>query len=75
MIKLFGLRAKTNVYLMIYDGEKKKAEETNKCVIKRIFKFNDYEGCLLNNKIILKSQQRFKSDIHNLTMNKLIRLH
>ena len=75
MIKFAGLRAKTYVYLMVYDGEKKKAEETNKYVIKKIFKFNYYEGCLLNNKIILKSQQRFKSDIHNLTMNKLIRLH
>ena len=24
----------------------------------------NYENCLLNNKIILKSQQRFKSDYH-----------
>ena len=37
----------------------------NECVIKRILKFNDYEDCLSNNKIILKQQQRFKSDYHN----------
>ena len=33
--------------------------------MKRILKFNDYEDCLCNNKIILKSQQRFESDCHN----------
>ena len=32
---------------------------------KKIFKFNDYKDCLLNNEIILKSQQKFKSEAHN----------
>ena len=27
-------------------------------------KFNNYKDCLLNNKIILESQQRFKSEAH-----------
>ena len=44
---------------------KRKPKGTKKCVIKRILKLNDYEDCLFNNKIILKSQQRFKSDHHN----------
>ena len=30
-----------------------------------MLKFNDYKGCLLNDEIILKSQQRFKSERHN----------
>ena len=30
-----------------------------------MLKFNDYKDCLLNNEIILKSQQRFKSEAHN----------
>ena len=30
-----------------------------------MLEFNDYKDCLLNNKIILKSQQRFKSEAHN----------
>ena len=48
------------------DGKNdKKAKGTKKCVIKKILKFNEYKGCLLNNEIILKSQQRFKSDAHN----------
>ena len=40
------------------DGKSdEKAKETKKCMIKQILKFNDYEDCLLNNEIILKSQQ------------------
>ena len=33
-------------------------------MIKRMLKFNDYKDCLLNDEIILKSQQRFKSEEH-----------
>ena len=48
-------------------------------VIKRLkeqrLKFNDYKGCLLNNEIVLKSQQRFKSERHDLLLKKLIKLH
>ena len=47
-------------YLIHYGNSDKKAKGTKKCVIKRILKFNDYKYCLLNNEIILKSQQRFK---------------
>ena len=47
------------------DGnEHKKAKRTKKCVIKRRLMFENYKDCLFNNKIILQSQQRFKSD-HN----------
>ena len=27
--------------------------------------FNDYKNCVLNDEIILKTQQRFKSEVHN----------
>ena len=48
------------------DGKNdKKAKGTKKCVIKRRLKFNDHKDCLLNNEIILKSQQRCKSEIHD----------
>ena len=46
---------------MVVDSEKKKA----KMCMKRKLEFNDYEDCLINNKIILNSQKRFKSDYHN----------
>ena len=37
--------------------EMKKAKGTKKCVIKKMLKFEDYK-CLLDDKVILKSQQR-----------------
>ena len=40
----------------------KKLKEQKKCVIKIILKFNDYKNCIFKNGIILKSQQRFKSE-------------
>ena len=47
------------------DGsEHKKAKGTKKCVIKRKLMFENYKDSLLNDKILLKSQQRFKSDHH-----------
>ena len=45
--------------------EDKKAKGTKTCVIKRRLKFNDYKDCLLNNEIVLTSQQRFKSERHD----------
>ena len=65
MTKFVALRPKTYFYLMDIDSEAKKTKGTKKCVIKRMLKFNDYKDCLLNDEIILKSQQRFKSEAHN----------
>ena len=65
MKKFVGLRAKTYAYLMDDDTEHKKAKGTKRCKIKREFIFKNYEDCLFNNKVILRSQQRFKSDYHN----------
>ena len=60
-----ALRPEIYSYLMDDGNSDKKAKETKKCVIKRILKFNDYKDSLLNNEVILKSQQRFKSEAHN----------
>ena len=65
MTELVGLRAKTYSYLVDDDCESKKARGTKKCVIKRILRFQDYKICLFNNEIILKPQQRFKSELHD----------
>ena len=46
------------------DSEKKKAKGTKKCIIKRRIEFEDYKDSLFNNNTILKSQLRFKSDLH-----------
>ena len=46
------------------DDEKKKAKEAKKCVIKRELMFENYKDWLFNGEVILKLQQRFKSDHH-----------
>ena len=65
MKKFPGPRAKTYAYLMDDDSEYKKGKGTKKCIIKRVLMFKNYKDCLFNDKIILKSQKRFKSDYHN----------
>ena len=64
MKEFVALRAKTYAYLTDDDSEKKKAKGTKKCVIKRELMFENYKDCLFNGEVILKSQQRFKSDNH-----------
>ena len=52
----------------------KKAKGTKKCVINKMIKFNDYKKYLLNGVIILKSQQRFisnKHDVYTEDVNKI----
>ena len=60
-----ALRPKTYSYLTDDCEEDKKAKGTKKCVIKRRLKFNDYKDYLLNNQIVLKSQQRFNNKRHD----------
>ena len=71
MKEFVGLRAKTYAYLMDDDTEHKKAKGIKKCVIKREVMVKIYTDCLVNNKTILKSQQRFKSDCHNVSTEKI----
>ena len=59
------LRAKTYAYLMDNDSKKKKVKGTKKCIIKRRIMFENYKDSLFNNNTILRSQLRFKSDLHN----------
>ena len=68
------LRPKPYSFLTDNDKEDKKANGTKKCVIKNMIKFNDYKKCLLNDEVILKSQQRFiskKHDVYNENINKI----
>ena len=52
-------------YLMNEDSENKKTKGVNRCVIKRRLMFENYKDSLLNNKTIMRSQLRLKSDHHN----------
>ena len=69
-----GIGAKAYAYLINgynnddYDKEKiknKKAKATKKCVIKRRLTVENYTDCLINDKIIVKSQQKLKSYYHD----------
>ena len=64
MKEFCALRAKTYTYLMDDDSEKKKSKGIKKCVIKRRLMFDIYKDLLFNNKTKLRSQPRFKSDLH-----------
>ena len=65
MKEFVGLRAKTWTYLLDDDSGHNKAKRTKKRVIKIDLMLKNYKDCSFNDKIILKSQQRFKSDHHN----------
>ena len=71
MAEFVAWRPKTYSYLMDDGWSDKKAKETKKCVIKRRLKFSDYKNCLLNNEIVLKSQQRFQSERHDVYTEKI----
>ena len=65
MEEFMGLKSKCYSYL-IDDGKvDKKAKGTKKCIIKRNLLFDNYLECLKEKKKILRSQQRFKSDRHD----------
>ena len=57
-------RPKTYAYLMDDGSDHKKSKCTKKCVIKQKLMFENYEDCLFNNKIVYRSQERFKSYYH-----------
>ena len=65
MKEFCALRVKTYSYLMDDNSEVNKSKGTTKCSKKRELMFENYKDSLFNNKIILKSQQRFKSYNHN----------
>ena len=68
------LRPKTYSFLTDDGEEDKKAKGTKKCIIKKMIQFNDYKKCLLNDEVILKSQQRFtskKHDVYTENINKI----
>ena len=65
MTKFVGLRSKTYAYLIDDSEEKKRKKGVKKFVVKNELKFSYYKDCLFNNNVILKSQQRFKSELHS----------
>ena len=68
------LRPKAYAYLDDYGNDHKNAKGTKKCVIKQTLMFRNFEECLLNNKNVYRSQERFKSynhDVYTEEVNKI----
>ena len=59
-----ALRPKTYSYITNDFTELKKAKGTKKCVVKKMLRFSHYKKCLFGNEPVLKSQQRFKYENH-----------
>ena len=50
---------------MIILKRKEPRVRRDRCIIKKEIMFERYKDCLFNDKTIIKSQQRFRSDHHN----------
>ena len=75
MTEFVSLRVKAYAHLKEDGSEHKKVKRIKKCIIKRKLMFENYRDSLFNNKIILKSQKRFKSDHHKVyteEVNKIV---
>ena len=81
MEEFCALKAKIYAYLNGYNDDNHDKEKiinkkgTKKCVIKRRIMFENYKDCLFIDTVISRSQQRFKSDYHEVYKKKSIRLH
>ena len=63
-IEFCALRAKTYAYKLDNDTEMNKAKDTKKCIVNRELMFGNYVDALFNDEVIIRLQQRFRSDHH-----------
>ena len=64
IVEFCALRAKAYAYKLDNDTEHKKAKSTKKCIVKREIIFENYEDSLFNDKVLIRSQQRFRGYNH-----------
>ena len=74
MKKMVALRPKMHRYLTDDDHVDKKVKDTKKFVIRQEIKLQDYKEFLENCKTMLRSQQRFRSEAHNVFTEKFINI-
>ena len=75
MTEFCALTAKAFAYKLDDDTEMKKAKSTKKCIVKRELAFKNYMDSLFNEEVIIRSQQRFRSDHHRVyseEVNKIV---
>ena len=64
MTEFCALRVKAHAYRLDIDTEEKKAKGTKQCIAKQEITLKNYMDSLFNDEVIIKSQQRFRSDRH-----------
>ena len=64
MTEFCALRAKVYAYKLDDETEMKKTKGTKKCIVKREITFKNYADALFKDKVLIKSQQRFKINYH-----------
>ena len=73
--KFVALRPKAYLYVTNNFIKMKKAKGTKKCAVNKMLRFGDYKKCLFDNGKVLKSQQMFKSENHEVytaNINKIV---
>ena len=71
MIEFCALRAKAYAFKLDDDNEVKKAKGTKKCIVKREITFKNYADALCSDEVLIKSQQRFRSDHHKVNFEEV----
>ena len=71
MNEFCALRAKTYSFKLDDDTENKRAKGTKKCIVKREITFKNYVDALFKDKVLIKSQQRCRSDHHKVYAEKV----
>ena len=72
MIEFVAIQPKMYSFLTIdHKNEQKKAQGTNKCIFKKEITHNDYFNCLMNKKIIRKTQYRLRCYNHRIYTEKV----
>ena len=74
MTEFFTLRPKLYSYRVLDGTENKKCKGIKKCIVKKIFTFEDYKNCLLKSDTVYRSQLMFrlsKHEVHTIEINKV----
>ena len=75
MTEFSAVRSNIYSYLLDDGNSDKMLKRIKECVMKRKLKFNNYKDCLLNNEMLVKSQQSFKSEAHNLYTEEINKIY
>ena len=71
MTEFCALRAKAYAYKLNDNTEMKKAKGTKNCIVKRGITYKNYADALFNDEVMIRSQQRFRSDHHKVCMEEV----